>query len=138
MRKYAFLLLLVAISMLTGCAVTEFFTPGLAGEPSDFEGIAGSSWLSYATGGLSLVLAKTISSGVRFKRAIFEATDSAISSGGLSSAETKKEVKEALAEGQALHNDSKILAKEYKKFREGGFLSKTLGMIKNVLMFWKK
>ena len=57
---------------------------------------------------------------VRATRALYESTQAAIDSGALTSAQSKEAVKEALEVAQNLHHDSKLLAKEYQKFKYGG------------------
>jgi hypothetical protein len=66
-----------------------------------------------------VVLARMVRSGARFKKAIYQSTAHAIESGDLSNANTVEEVKAALKQAQALHDDSKILTKSYKNFKNG-------------------
>lgn len=75
-------------------------------------------------GTLSVGLAALARRAMKTQKALFESTQAAIKSGSLTSAKTQEAVKKAFNKAQKLHHDSKLIATEYDKFKNGGGIKK--------------
>lgn len=85
-------------------------------------------------GGMGIVLlwiAKIAHTALRAKKALFESTTEAIDNKSLVLATSHEEVKNALNIAQKAHDDSKLLAAEYDKHKNGGVVKKIINKFIN-------
>lgn len=126
------LLLLSIVCCLTGCAglevVGEFFGISTPEGDSTPAGALFGTVGPMLPGGLGIALvavAKMAHTALRAKRALFESTDDVVAGDNV--------LKDALNVAQKQHHDSKLLEKEYDKYKNGGIVKKTLRKIEAII-----
>ncbi len=123
MKKIFLLIICLCLTACLGGYLGDNTPPG---EDSPFTKLATTLglWLPGGLGVGLIAAAKMAHGAIRVKNALFDTTKRAIDNGSLVGAANKNEVKQALKDAQKVHDNSKVLAKAYDNYKNGGVFKK--------------